>query len=960
MKKVKKASFFQKIVLPAVLAILLFVISVYAFVIPTFENNAIEQKRTMLHELTNTAWSILQKYHNDASKGLLSLEEAKQKAVSEVEALRYGIDKKDYFWITDLTPSMIMHPYVHELTGQSLHEYADPDGKKLFIEALKIAQESGEGFISYKWQLKDDPTHIVPKLSFVKKFEHWDWIIGTGIYLDDVQREISSLTNKLILILLGISIIIALIIAFITFQSLAIENKRLLAEKQLHESREKYRSLLESSTEGIILLHNSKIAYTNAFIQNWLLYSDAELHEIPIESIFLPDHIPDMTGIKKEIRFEVDLVKKDGSLAEAVLTMLPVEFAENEGLLLTFRDTSEHRSVKTELADLRIKLENISKYSGLGIFRFPLKGKGRLVEFNRNVASILRYSNEDELKNVPLVQILGGKEAFKNLLSEIKQKQVIENKNIRLKTKDNSIAEVKTSMFLIGKNEEEMLYCEGIIFPEETNETAETHEKFHHQLSSIFALNNQTIFDFISEAVTCPADANMKEVLEIMSRNKSTSVLLMLNQKCIGIITQNDIMQRYLGGNFSDDSPATQCMTAPVIFIPENTKLTEAARIMEEKNISHLGIKKHSGEMTGVLDKNKLFGLYFDPAEGLTKAIENTSGIAGLSILRDKIPSLIRPLLNETGSITTVCKMISNFNDSITRRVIETAISEIGQPPVSFSFVTLGGAGREELAFNSDQDNAIIFAESETVSNEKLQEYFLTLSARICKHLDTSGLPLCQGNYMASNPKWCQPLSVWKSYFSEWITKAEPENILDISVFFDLRNVFGSQILFDTLENHVFEQLQGKSAFFYFLAQSVVSFKPPVNVFGNIVTESTGKNADVIDIKNALASVIMFARTFALYNNVRNKSTIERVNALRSKEVFSNATFEELNFHFNFLMQQRIKLQISQIAKRKEVTNFIVPRKMSEMEQIILKKVFSQMNSYQERLSASFMSAFKG
>jgi len=383
MKKVIKASFFQKIVLPAVLAILLFVISVYAFIIPAFENNAIEQKRVMLHELTNTAWSILQKYHNDASKGLLSIDEAKQKAVSEVEALRYGLDKKDYFWITDLTPSMIMHPYVHELTGQSLHEYADPDGKKLFIEALKIAQESGEGFIRYKWQFKDDSAHIVPKLSFVKKFQPWDWIIGTGIYLDDVQREISSLTNKLILILLGISVIIALIIAFITYQSLAIENRRQLAEEQLHESREKYRSLLESSTEGIILLHNSKIAYTNAFIQNWLQYTDAELHEIVVESLFYPGHEPDFGNIKRETRLEIDLLRKDGSIAEAVLTMLPVEFAEKEGLLLTFRDTTEQRSVKTELAGLRNRLENISAYSGIGIFRFPLKGRGRLVEFTR-------------------------------------------------------------------------------------------------------------------------------------------------------------------------------------------------------------------------------------------------------------------------------------------------------------------------------------------------------------------------------------------------------------------------------------------------------------------------------------------------------------------------------------------------------------------------------------------------
>jgi signal transduction histidine kinase len=286
MKRIIRAGFFQKIVLPAMLAIILFVISLYVFVIPSFERSAIEQKRQMLHELTNTAWSILDKYHNDAVAGLVTHDEAQQLAITEIEALRYGRDEKDYFWITDLEPAMIMHPYVHELTGQSLQDYVDPDGKRLFIEAAELARSEGEGFISYKWQLRDDSSRVVPKLSFIKRFAPWEWIIGTGIYLDDVQAEISSLTNKLLLILLGITIIIALIIFFITYQSLEIETRRRKAEDQLRESREKYRSLLESSTEGIILLLNSSISYTNSYIQNWLQYTGSELHSMSIEAIF--------------------------------------------------------------------------------------------------------------------------------------------------------------------------------------------------------------------------------------------------------------------------------------------------------------------------------------------------------------------------------------------------------------------------------------------------------------------------------------------------------------------------------------------------------------------------------------------------------------------------------------------------------------------------------------------------
>ena len=97
MKDIIKASFFQKIVLPALLAILLFIISIYIFIIPAFENNAIAEKKTMLNELTNTAWSILNKYYKDEKKGLISHEEAQEKAKFEIEALRYGFDKKIIF-----------------------------------------------------------------------------------------------------------------------------------------------------------------------------------------------------------------------------------------------------------------------------------------------------------------------------------------------------------------------------------------------------------------------------------------------------------------------------------------------------------------------------------------------------------------------------------------------------------------------------------------------------------------------------------------------------------------------------------------------------------------------------------------------------------------------------------------------------------------------------------------------
>ena len=207
--------FFFSIIVPSILTILLFITSIYVILIPSFEKNMMNKKKEMIRELTNTAWSLIKEYDDEYKDSLITLEEAQRLAAKKIGKMRYGSEGKDYFWITDMKPAMIMHPYRPELNNSMLDDYTDPQGVRLFIEAVKVVKTMDEGFINYMWQWKDDSTQIVPKLSYVKGFENWGWIIGTGIYLDDVQAEIGALKERLTKISLLISTIIILILAFI-------------------------------------------------------------------------------------------------------------------------------------------------------------------------------------------------------------------------------------------------------------------------------------------------------------------------------------------------------------------------------------------------------------------------------------------------------------------------------------------------------------------------------------------------------------------------------------------------------------------------------------------------------------------------------------------------------------------------------------------------------------------------
>ncbi|MDP3244296.1 MAG: cache domain-containing protein, partial [bacterium] len=182
-----RKNFFVRILMPTFLTIGLFIAVFFALIIPQFETAILDRKREMIKELTNSACSILEKFYKEETGGKLSRIEAQRLAVEQIQSLRYGEKGKDYFWITDYSPIMIMHPYRKELNKKDLSDFRDSHGKKLFVEMADTAKKNGSGFVDYMWQWKDDSTKVVPKLSYVKSFSGWRWIVGTGIYIEDVK-----------------------------------------------------------------------------------------------------------------------------------------------------------------------------------------------------------------------------------------------------------------------------------------------------------------------------------------------------------------------------------------------------------------------------------------------------------------------------------------------------------------------------------------------------------------------------------------------------------------------------------------------------------------------------------------------------------------------------------------------------------------------------------------------------
>jgi len=234
-----------KIALPPLLATLLFVVTIFALALPTFKRDLLEEQKLHLSSVTTIVSNTLAYYQRQAESGELSLATAQSQALAQVRQLRYGRDGKDYFWINDLAPRMLMHPYRPELEGTDLTPIADSDGKHIFREIAELLRQEESGFIQYNWQWNDEPNHLGAKLSRVQLFRPWGWIIGTGIHLDEMESEISRIIWRLIHTSLFILAIILGLSTLMIRNHARETRRRLTAEGELSRYRDNLEELVE-------------------------------------------------------------------------------------------------------------------------------------------------------------------------------------------------------------------------------------------------------------------------------------------------------------------------------------------------------------------------------------------------------------------------------------------------------------------------------------------------------------------------------------------------------------------------------------------------------------------------------------------------------------------------------------------------------------------------------------------
>jgi signal-transduction protein with cAMP-binding, CBS, and nucleotidyltransferase domain/PAS domain-containing protein len=821
--------FFGGIVFPSILAVVLFIISIYIFIIPVFEDNIMDKKREMISELVNTAWSLVEDYDHDYKDSLITLQEAQKRAIRKIEQMRYGDENKDYFWIIDMFPRMIMHPYRTELNGTELLNYKDQEGKALFVVAVDTVVSSGEGFIDYMWQWKDDSLKIVPKLSFVKLYEEWNWIIGTGIYLEDVKEEISSLEKRLIKITFIIIGIVSIIILFIVKQSLDIERRRKVIENKLKSSRRKYQSLVEASVDGTLLLIDDQIIFSNMKFNTMFGSSASFVLSLHFDDIFEIqwNHVKLMfENSGKSVSIDTRLKKPNKPLKDVVLTISKVFFGKQEGHIIIVKDLTKLRLVEKETQEL---------------------------------------SNE-----------------------------------------------IQTSLLLM----------------------------------------NQPVAHFIKELVKCEIDLSVQEASVLMTRKNTNVLFITQKDSVIGVITDSDLKSRVLAENQDTTISVSQIMTAPVISAPDNILLYEALLLFDKKNVSHLAIKNSKSEIVGVLNSTDVYQMQSNSISFLVKEVEKAENIYQIEKTTNRLPILIKALIDSGARTQNITRIITSLTDVITQRIITLSIESLGTPPCWFSFIAVGSEGRMEQTLATDQDNAIIFENVGPGNHEVYKTYFLELGKKVTDALDQLGFKYCNGEVMANNPKWVLSLDEWKDQFKTWINNSDPKSILEAGIFFDFRSIYGKDDLTKKLQNFIFDLVENKAVFYQHMANPILKYKSGLNLFGNIVGDS--KENAVFDIKKIILPIISFIRLYSLKNKITETNSIQRLEKLNSAKLITNTLYNEINVSYNYLMLMRFKFQTNELLKKQTPDNLISINELTDIEKTTIKKIISEISNLQTQLNFDF------
>jgi CBS domain-containing protein len=451
--------------------------------------------------------------------------------------------------------------------------------------------------------------------------------------------------------------------------------------------------------------------------------------------------------------------------------------------------------------------------------------------------------------------------------------------------------------------------------------------------------------------VTADASNSIRDIARQMVEHRVSAMLLTDKTGFCGIVTDRDIRERVVAVGLPIDRPVMDVMTRSPIRLEADAHAYEAAMVMMESNIHHLPIMEN-GNLIGMISRSDFMRLETEHPLYLVSDISRQTTPEGIAEVCRRMPALITGQIESDASGEQLGKFITMITDTVTRQLLRIGETRLGSPPCNYAWVALGSQGRSEQSAKSDQDNALVLADSATADTD---EYFAALAKIVNDGLNAAGYVYCPGDVMASNPKWRQPLKQWIKYFTGWITVPEEKALMHANIFFDLRCVSGDVKLVDTLKSRIRNVARKNELFLALMAKNAMNFQPPLGFFRQFVLERSGEHKNTLDLKhNGIMPIVEIARIRSLAAGELRVSTRNRLRAAADAKEITATDAANLIDALDFIEKLRIEHQSRQLKAGKEPDNHLAPEELSSLIRQNLKAAFSQVRVSQAALLNRF------
>ncbi len=459
-------------------------------------------------------------------------------------------------------------------------------------------------------------------------------------------------------------------------------------------------------------------------------------------------------------------------------------------------------------------------------------------------------------------------------------------------------------------------------------------------------------------AFTVTPSTPLAEALQAMNDMRIGTVLVADENSgaAVGILTRHDVLGRITLPGLSLATPISDVMSQPVQVLGLRDTAQDAALLMSRHGIRHVPVADDGGRVVGLLSERDLFALQRLSLKQVSTAIRAARDVQSLQLVAADIRRFARNLLGQGVHARQLTELISHLNDVLTERLVVLMAERHGIDLTRVCWLAFGSEGRSEQTISTDQDNGIVFT-SDDPQAERVA--LLAFAREVNEALDACGYPLCKGNVMASNPQCCLTQAEWLARFDDWIEHGAPEDLLNASIYFDLRPLVGALALVEPLRALVAEQAVRNTRFMKQMADNALRRRPALTWTGTIDTHSQG-GQDVVDLKlHGTAIYVDAARLFALANGIGDTATRARFEAAARAMHVSARDAEAWTGGFEALQMMRLHVQLEggsreAVAASDGNPNLIDVGALNDIDRRVLKESLRIARRLQQRIELNY------